>query len=217
MELSKVIQERCCIRSFTDNKPSHEQLKAILEAGRLAPSWVNVQPWHFVVVQDSETIKLLGNLSFDQPHVLNANTLIVCCGTLDSWETENYKNIILTRPNVPPEKVHFLTTSPTFSPILLGKETVILRTLEELTYAIAYMTLEIENQGLAGCIIGGMGNPLTRSNHEIYEQAHKKLNLPENCWIMAMLVVGYPNEEKPLKVRKSFDEVVSYNTFGIKF
>ena len=91
MDLTKVINERCSIRKFRDKKPSKEQLIAILEAGRLAPSWVNVQPWHFIVVQDKETVQLLGKLSFNQPHVTNANTLIVWCGTLGSWELDKYK------------------------------------------------------------------------------------------------------------------------------
>lgn len=217
MKLSQIIQQRCCTRSFSEELPSKEQITAILEAGRLAPSWVNVQPWHFIVVQNKETIELLGKLSFDQAHVKNANTIIVCCGTLDSWQTDKYKEVILTRPNISKEKVDFLTTNPTFSPALLGNNAVIFRTLEELTYAVAYMTLEIENQGLAGCIIGGMGGPLTKSNMDIYESCCKKLQLPEETVIMTMLVIGYAAEGKPEKVRKSFNDVISFNTFGNKY
>ena len=217
MELTKTIKERCCLRNFNNKKPSKEQLTSILEAGRLAPSWVNVQPWHFIVVQDKETIDLLAELSFDQGHVKGANTLIVCCGLLDTWNEDQYKATILTRPNLPEEKVNFLMTTPAFNPKLLGQEAVLLRTVEEITYAIAYMTLEIENQGLSGCIIGGIGNPLTKSKEDIHEKACKKLNMPKNSLIVAILVVGYSDEEKPEKVRKDFNQVISFNTFGNKF
>lgn len=217
MELTKVIKERCCNRQFSDKKPSREQLLEILKAGQLAPSWVNVQPWHFIIVQDKETIEILGKLSFGQPHVSNATTLIVCCGTLDSWNPDNYKDIISSRPNMTQDKIDRLLNSPAFNPKLLGDDTVIMRTVEEVTYAIAYMTLEIENQGLSGCIIGGMGNTLTKSNLEIYKEATKKLNLPENVIIVAMLVVGYPDEEKPPKSRKELSKIVSLNTFGNPF
>ncbi|MEW5820174.1 MAG: nitroreductase family protein [Cyanobacteriota bacterium] len=217
MELTKVIKERCCNRQFSDKKPSREQLLEILKAGQLAPSWVNVQPWHFIIVQDKETIKLLGELSFGQPHVSNANTLIVCCGTLDSWNPDNYKDIISSRPNITQDKIDRLLNSPAFNPKLLGDDTVIMRTVEEVTYAIAYMTLEIENQGLSGCIIGGMGNTLTKSNLDIYKETTKKLNLPEDVIIVAMLVVGYPDEEKPPKSRKELFKIVSLNTFGNPF
>ncbi|MGD9579894.1 MAG: nitroreductase family protein [Vampirovibrionia bacterium] len=217
MELNKVIQERCCIRQFTNQKPTKDQLKEIIEAGRLAPSWVNVQPWHFIAVQDEETIKLLGELTYNQPHVQNANTLIVCCGTLDSWELENFKQTILSRPNVSEEKLNRLMSSPVLCPKLLDDEAVKLRTLEEVTYAVAYMTLEIENQGLAGCIIGGMGNPLTRNNLDVHEKVCEKLNLPDNTMITTILVVGYPDEQKPPKIRKEFNQVASFNKYGEKF
>lgn len=217
MDLNQVIKERCCTRNYTDQLPSKEQLTAIIEAGRLAPSWVNVQPWHFIIVQDKETIKLLGNAAYNQAHVANANTIIVCCGTLESWEIENYKQTILSRPNISEDKVNYLTTNPGFCPKLLGDETVKMRTLEELTYAVAYMTLEIENQGLAGCIIGGMGNPLTQNNLDAYKEACKKLELPKSVMIMSLLVVGYPNEEKPEKIRKPFNEIVSFNKFGTTY
>lgn len=217
MELTQVIKERCCIRNFSDKIPSKEQITAILEAGRLAPSWVNVQPWHFIVVQDKETIELFGKLSFDQAHVKNANTVIACCGTIDSWKTDKYKEVILTRPNISKEKVDFLTSNPAFSPVLLGDNAVIYRTLEELTFAISYMTLEIENQGLAGCIIGGMGGPLTNSNLDIYEECCKKLELPKETVIMTLLVIGYSEDQKPEKIRKPFNSVVSFNSYGNKY
>ena len=217
MELTQLIKERACVRKFTDKKPSKDQLKAILEAGRLAPSWVNVQPWHFIVVQDPETIKLLGKLSFDQPHVTKAHTLIVCCGTTDSWEDDNYKEIIITRPNITKEKIDFLLNSPTFNPMKISEEAVLMRTTEEVTYAIAYMTLETENQGLACCVIGAIGNPLTKSNLDVYQQVKEKLNLDGTTFIVALLVIVYPDGEKPPKTRKNFDQIVSYNKYKDPF
>lgn len=217
MEVSQAIKERCCTRKFNDKKPTKDQIKAILEAGRLAPSWVNVQPWHFIVVQDPKTIEVLSKLAYDQPHVKDATTLIVCCGTTDSWSEEKYKEIIIQRPNISEEKIDFLLNTPAFNPQKLGNGSVLLRTVEEVTYAIAYMTLEIENQGLAGCIIGGIGGPLTKSNMDIYEEAAKMLKLPVDSLIVTILVVGYPEEEKPSKQRKEFSEVVSFDQYGNNF
>lgn len=37
---------------FTDAPVSDEQLESILEAGRWAPSYINSQPWEFIVVRD---------------------------------------------------------------------------------------------------------------------------------------------------------------------
>ena len=47
--IEKVLARRS-VRKFTDTPVSEEVLNNILEAGRLAPSATNNQPWHFVVV-----------------------------------------------------------------------------------------------------------------------------------------------------------------------
>jgi len=47
---------RRSIRKYTNEPVPEEVLHNILEAGRLSPSAVNRQPWHFIVVKD-QTIK----------------------------------------------------------------------------------------------------------------------------------------------------------------
>jgi nitroreductase len=46
------LRERRSAHRFTDDPVSPEQIDAILEAGRWAPSAANSQPWNFVVVAD---------------------------------------------------------------------------------------------------------------------------------------------------------------------
>lgn len=50
MELDKIIRKRFSVRSFTDQIIEKETILEILEAARLAPSAVNFQPWHYIVV-----------------------------------------------------------------------------------------------------------------------------------------------------------------------
>lgn len=52
MEFIDVIKNRRSIRHFTDEDITHEEIKEIIEAGILAPSAHNRQPWHFIVVED---------------------------------------------------------------------------------------------------------------------------------------------------------------------
>lgn len=47
---------------FGSKPVSESQIKKILEAGRWAPSIFNLQPWHFVVIQDADTIALITKL-----------------------------------------------------------------------------------------------------------------------------------------------------------
>ena len=52
--LIDVILTRRSIRKYEDREIPGEVMNKILEAGRQAPSAMNRQPWHFIVVTDSE-------------------------------------------------------------------------------------------------------------------------------------------------------------------
>jgi nitroreductase len=51
-DVLKTIKKRRTIRKFKPNPIDAEMLQMILEAGRWAPSFSNLQPWKFIVVQD---------------------------------------------------------------------------------------------------------------------------------------------------------------------
>jgi len=59
LEFSKVLRKRRSIRSYKDTPVNKELIIKVLEAARIAPSGGNRQPWHFIVVQNKETIKKL--------------------------------------------------------------------------------------------------------------------------------------------------------------
>ena len=52
MEFKKLVKERRSYRAFDPTPVSEEQLNVILDAGRWAPSPLNLQPWEFVVITD---------------------------------------------------------------------------------------------------------------------------------------------------------------------
>ncbi|MDI6729429.1 MAG: nitroreductase family protein [Thermodesulfovibrionales bacterium] len=58
----KVVEDRRSIRKYTDSKVSEEDLRLILESGRLAPSGENAQPWRFVVVKDQKNKEFLAQI-----------------------------------------------------------------------------------------------------------------------------------------------------------
>lgn len=80
MDLFEVIEKRRSIRKFKPKQIAKEDLKKILEAGRLAPSGGNRQPWYFIVVRDSETKKALSIVANNQKFVADADTVIVALG-----------------------------------------------------------------------------------------------------------------------------------------
>ncbi len=54
MELFKVIKNRRSIRRYKPDPVSDKDLKKVLEAARLAPSWKNSQCWRFIVIKSQE-------------------------------------------------------------------------------------------------------------------------------------------------------------------
>lgn len=59
MEALEAIQKRRSVRKFTGDIVPREHLEKIVDAGRLAASGSNQQPWEFIVVTDREMIDKL--------------------------------------------------------------------------------------------------------------------------------------------------------------
>lgn len=53
----KTIYERRAVRKYKDRRLSKDLIEQVLDAGRMAPSAMNKQPWHFYVLTDKETIQ----------------------------------------------------------------------------------------------------------------------------------------------------------------
>lgn len=211
----EIIKERQSVRKYKSKVPSDEQINSVLEAARLAPSWINVQPWHFIAVKNKSTRSLLAKLSNGQPHVDQAPVIIVCCGNLEDWEYDNYKANLESKPGITPERVAQLLLNPALNPRLIDKNTVIMRTVEEVTFATAYMTLEAHKQGLGACVIGGIGNELTKSVPAIYRVVKEELQLPKNMYIISLLALGFAEDDiNNEKCRKEKNKVISFETYS---
>ncbi len=59
MDTLEAIKKRRSVRDYTDDPIPREDLKKIVNAGRLAPSGSNRQRWDFIVVTDKETLQKL--------------------------------------------------------------------------------------------------------------------------------------------------------------
>ncbi len=62
MKFFDVIRERASVRKFEPAEIGRQELEAVIDAGRRAPSGYNRQPWEFVVVQDKEMIRRMGQV-----------------------------------------------------------------------------------------------------------------------------------------------------------
>lgn len=86
MDFTKLISSRESVRDFDPDKPVDPSvLKRILEAGRLAPSATNRQPWRFLVVSSPELLAQV-RLCYHRPWFSDAPHVLIVKGNLnDAW------------------------------------------------------------------------------------------------------------------------------------
>ena len=59
LRFEEVVEKRRSIRRYKSTPVPKEKILRVLEAARVAPSAGHRQPWHFIVVEDKETIRKL--------------------------------------------------------------------------------------------------------------------------------------------------------------
>jgi len=82
MALVDTVLNRRSIRRYETRQIAKDVLDKILEAGRQAPSAANKQPWHFIVLTDSEIKKELAKGLFNR-FIKDAPVTIVGCAHKD--------------------------------------------------------------------------------------------------------------------------------------
>jgi len=83
LEIFEAIKRRRSIRKYEQKAVEKEKLSKVLEAARLAPSAMNMQPYAFVVTSDSETIEKISsacNQEWDAPTII-----VVCAFPEEAW------------------------------------------------------------------------------------------------------------------------------------
>jgi nitroreductase len=77
MDTFEAVRTVLAVRAFQDKALPPEIVRRIVEAGHLTASSMNGQPWHFVVVEQRETLRRLGGLARSGPYIAQAALAIV--------------------------------------------------------------------------------------------------------------------------------------------
>lgn len=72
--------------------------------------------------------------------------------------------------------------------------------IQDTSLAIENLLLAAADMGLGGCFIGAFDA----------EKCRRALDIPDKFEIIALVPIGEPTEEPPVRERKSLDEVVTY-------
>jgi nitroreductase len=73
MNVNEAIRTKRAVRQYSDRPLSQEAVKTILNAGRRAQSAKNMQPWHFIAIQNKNTLQSLAKLGTYAGHLANAS------------------------------------------------------------------------------------------------------------------------------------------------
>ena len=204
----KVIQDRRSIREWTEDPVSEQDLAMILEAGRLAPSGENAQPWRFIIVRDAETRKKLGALAGG-----GSNRRFTAEFVTQQMQ-ERFTNLQdEAKKKAAFEKLTsgqvsaFLANAP-LNIVVCGKKDVWDMPLDT-SAAIENMLLMVTALGLGACWVIA---PCIDIRDE--ERVKALLNIPEGFKAVSVISVGRPTRPHRPRPRMPINQIVFSEKWG---
>lgn len=196
MDFFEVINKRRSTRRFTDDPVSDDDLRSMLDAARLAPSSHNQQPWHFIVIRDSELIT-------DIKDIVDA----ALTAQIDLADSEERKKTLKGRRffavnvfDAPVVIVALTRPWPNPSP---QEQPVFNQGLQSVAAAIAQLHLAATALGYGGC---WATLPVEMAGEEI----ETILGVEPPWFVVSMLSIGVPAKTPRDIPRKSIEEIVTF-------
>ncbi len=205
MDLFDAIKGRKSIRRFKNTPVPDQDIRRILDAGRLAPSANNTQPWSFMVIRDRSVLQKMAGATRDMldrmiPHAEDEKQAQRLAAYKNSYYTffehaplviavfmEAYDagtDRLLARMGYAADDIKRLRPSPG---------------IQSVAAAIEHMLLMIHALGYGSCWMTG---PLVAQ-----ETFEKLLGYGKEKSIAALLPVGVPDEDPPARPRKTLEKI----------
>lgn len=195
----EAIEKRRSIRKFKSKPIPQEILRELIDAARLAPSGCNAQPWRFKIVTEPTIKNKLAEAAYKQKFVAEAAAVLVCCASLKEYAN----NITLGAQD--------LATNNTIEQGVvknLEKRADVLRSLPKnqlgliasfhVAIAIEHIILRALDYGLGTCWIKLLDT----------EKVAQIFNWDEDLLVVALLPIGYPDEDPKPRKRKTLEEII---------
>ena len=193
------IEKRRSIRKFKRKPVPDEQIMALIEAARLAPSASNTQPWRFKIVSDDDTKTKLAEAAYHQSFVAQAPVVLVCCADLQGY----FEGIKARSQEFGKEGA----LEETMLRVLRGRaeqlKTVNIRELApgiafNVAIAIEHIVLRALDFGLGSCWV-----------RMLDEQKIKTIfGWKNSIHVVALLPLGYPDETPNPRKRRAIEELI---------
>ncbi len=187
-EVIKTIFERRAIRKYKNQTVRKEMIEQLLDAGRMAPSAINKQPWKFYIVTSKEDIKLF-------------SSEIIKVG-IKSFPKLGIKNIAKAVISGITNLSHGIDFLKADDPVFHGAPVVIFITSPkenewaalDIGMCSQNIMLAAKSLGLDSCPVG-FGKFVEQTNN------YSKLKIPATDQVHLAIVIGYGDEKPEIHAR----------------
>jgi nitroreductase len=186
----------------SEKKIPHDQLRDILDVGRLSPSSFGMEQWKFIVVQDAVIKEGLQPLCWNQPQITTGSDVVVILAKVEAIKPEtDYVHYMFSRRGLSEDQTGaYIDRYRTF---LEAKSH---EGLEEWSKRQCYIAAA--NMMTYAASIGIDSCPIEGFDQESVEQF---LKVDTDEYRVALLIpFGYRANEQPEKQRLPFEDVVTF-------
>jgi nitroreductase len=185
IEFYETVGRRRSVREFQPRPVEAEKLRRVLEAGLKAPSHNHLREWEFILLKDNERRKEVLALEPSSHDFTEGEINVWTDGVTDKLEKEMYLNAL-------PIQKRMLISAPELLVVCfkMRKSLKDCKTLFDLN-SFASVWACIENILLAMAAEGLYG--VTKVPYET-TNLKKKLGVPEDYEVAAIIPIGYPQE-----------------------
>ncbi|NOV00818.1 nitroreductase family protein [Paenibacillus planticolens] len=207
-DFKSIVLERRSVRNFTEQEVATEDIREIIDCARYAPSDTNSQTWKFIAIRNTEKIKHIEQLTWEQLHLRaaaaeekglsrEARLLVKSFGPYATAFSDAPVLIICLAT---PYESKF--RDRIFDPIELVHDAVWAEEgIKSSCLASQNLMLAAHARGLATC-------PMTGPVLLAQDQIRAYLNIPDECQINMVIALGHPKDRPGKLARKEIDDIL---------
>ncbi len=192
-----IFEKRKSIRKYKPDEIKKEDLLEIIEAGRLAPSAKNRQPWRFTVLTGEKKEAVLNEM--EKGIEKSKKSLFMPKKFKNGMASaENTLRIMREAPVV--VLVFNILSGNPYPPIFAGKRVSEIHNTLSIGAAIENMILKAADMGIGSLWIG----------NTVY--AHKEITsyLGTKDQLISAITFGYPGEEPERRPKKTIEDITEF-------
>ena len=182
-EALKVIRNRRSIRQYTEKQIGDAELGEVMDVALLAPNAMNMQAWHFTVIQDKDMLKRMVDIT--KENLLNSGI-----------------DFLAKRANAPNYNTFY--NAPTVIMISGNQKAPFIQI--DCGAAALNIALAAESLGIGSCL---MTSPSFLFASPEGEELREDLRIPEGYSHVCTVALGYEEGEHPATPPRKKD-VISY-------